>query len=149
SAPLVRGWSEDTPAQPRGRVRNTRLLMVLAALIMTGFLLGSVLVTTLLVPSSHLQRFDPRSNEVAQRSQSLQPPEPPFASERALAYLAHGAPFVGADGRLHTDDERLNSIFGPEFGTLYDLVTILVLCLAGISVSIGLRDLLPRYLARY
>lgn len=130
SAPLVRGSPGDTAEQPRGRVRGSRKLMVVAALTMTVFLPASVLVTTLLVPSSHLRRTQP------------------VAAERALAYLAHGSPLMGADSKVHTD-EPLNPLFGPTFGTLYDLVTILVLCLAGISVSIGLRDLLPRYLARY
>jgi hypothetical protein len=43
----------------------------------------------------------------------------------------------------------LNPLFGPTFGTLYDLSTVLILFLAGASVTIGLRDLLPHYLTRY
>jgi hypothetical protein len=39
--------------------------------------------------------------------------------------------------------------FGPAFGTLYDISTVLILCLAGASVTLGLRDVVPRYLARY
>ncbi len=149
SAPLVRGRPEDVPENPRGRVRNTRKLMVVAALTMSVYLLASVLVTTLLVPSAHLRQTEPPDKSAAQEPRNLQPaPEAPVASERALAYLAHGAPYRGVDGRTHVV-ESLNPLFGPVFGTLYDLATILVLCLAGISVSIGLRDLLPRYLARY
>jgi hypothetical protein len=148
SAPLVRGRLEDTPEHPRGRVRNTRKLMVFAALIMSVYLVGAVLVSTLLVPKTHLE-LRPRPNDAAPPSKTGgRAPEKPLASERALAYLAHGAPFVGPDGRIH-NDEALSPLFGPWFGSAYDLITVLVLCLAGISVSIGLRDLLPRYLARY
>jgi hypothetical protein len=39
-------------------------------------------------------------------------------------------------------------MFGPAFGTVYDLSTVLILCLSGASVSIGLRDLVPPYLHR-
>ena len=97
------------------------------------FLVGSVLVTTTLVPegkSTNLYGAQPAS--IA-----------PEASNRALAYLAHGGILKGAR------NEVLNPLFGPWFGTLYDVVTILVLCLAGLSFSIGVRDLMPRYLAHY
>jgi hypothetical protein len=40
-------------------------------------------------------------------------------------------------------------IFGPAFGTLYDVSTVLILCLAGASVALGLRKLVPPYLARF
>jgi hypothetical protein len=43
----------------------------------------------------------------------------------------------------------LNPLFGPAFGTLYDISAVLILCLAGASVTISLRDLLPHYLTRY
>jgi hypothetical protein len=50
------------------------------------------------------------------------------AQHRALAFLAHGP------------------LFPAWFGTAYDLITALILCLAGVSVTIGLRDLVPSYL---
>jgi hypothetical protein len=40
-------------------------------------------------------------------------------------------------------------VFGPLFGTLYDLSTVLILCLAGASVTIGMRDVVPLYLAKF
>jgi len=43
----------------------------------------------------------------------------------------------------------LNPLFGPAFGTLYDASAVLILFLAGASVTISLRDLLPQYLTRY
>lgn len=46
-------------------------------------------------------------------------------------------------------DAVLNPLFGPAFGTLYDVSAVLILILAGASVTVSLRDLLPRYLTRY
>ena len=43
----------------------------------------------------------------------------------------------------------LNPLFGPAFGTVYDLSAVLILFLAGASVTISLRNLLPQYLTRY
>jgi hypothetical protein len=66
---------------------------------------------------------------------TLQIPADKFASEsmarhRALAFLAHGP------------------LFPAWFGTAYDIITAVILCLAGVSVTIGLRDLVPAYLHR-
>ena len=68
--PLVRGDAGDTEAQPTGRIRNTNKLLATAALIMSVALVGSSLVTTLLIP--------PHEFEVGGR-----------AYGRALAFLAH------------------------------------------------------------
>jgi hypothetical protein len=117
TAPLVEGDPSDDPERPAGRIRNTRKLLLTAALIMAPFILGSIFVVTLLVPDEALRTDG--------------------ASYRALAWLAHG-------GR-----EDLSPMFGPIFGTLYDLSSVLILGLAGASVTIGMRDVVPRYLARY
>jgi hypothetical protein len=68
--PLVRGNRGDTPDNPRGRIRNTKKLLASAALIMSILLVGSSIVTTMLVP--------PEAFAVGGE-----------AYGRALAYLAH------------------------------------------------------------
>src|SRR5436190_193190 len=71
--PLIRGDKGDNPAGPAGRIRNTKRLLLSAALIMSVFLIGSSLVTTLLIPTEAFQEGGP-------------------ANGRALAYLAHELP---------------------------------------------------------
>lgn len=68
--PLVRGNPDDDPKQPLGRIANTKLLLRTAAIIMSIFLLGSALVTTVLIPEAAFQAGG-------------------AANGRALAYLAH------------------------------------------------------------
>src|SRR5206468_10126550 len=94
------------------------------AVIMAIYLLSSSLVTTTLI------------------AQDAFPPAG-AATNRALAYLAHGGPLI--DGGTAAD---LNPLFGELFGTAYDLSTILILCLAGASVTLGLRQLVPQYMHR-
>jgi hypothetical protein len=68
--PLVRGDADDSAARPAGRIRNTRRLLVTAALVMSVLLIGSSLVTTLLIDPAE---FLPGGR----------------ANGRALAHLAH------------------------------------------------------------
>ena len=68
--PLVRGGAEDDPERPEGRIRNTRKMLTVAALIMSFYLITTSLVTTLLIPA---REFEPGGS----------------ANGRALAYLAH------------------------------------------------------------
>jgi hypothetical protein len=68
--PLVNGRTDDTPENPSGRIRNTRKLLLSAALIMSVFLIGSSFVTTLLIPPAEFQAGGK-------------------ANGRALAFLAH------------------------------------------------------------
>jgi hypothetical protein len=68
--PLVRGSEGDTPAHPAGRIRNTRLMLATAAIIMSVCLVASSIVTTTLIPAALLETGGP-------------------AEDRALAYLAH------------------------------------------------------------
>jgi hypothetical protein len=68
--PLVKGDPSDTEEHLAGRIRNTRKLLTVAALIMSVLLLSSSFVTTLLI--------EPRLFEDGGE-----------ASGRALAYLAH------------------------------------------------------------
>jgi hypothetical protein len=68
--PLVRGDEGDAPLRPEGRIRHTQRLLRTAAVIMSVMLVGSSLVSTLLIPAD---AFDGAGE----------------ASGRALAYLAH------------------------------------------------------------
>ena len=70
--PLVRGRKDDTAEKPRGVIRNTRVLLTVAALTMSAYLLTSTLVTTVLIP--------PSAQEVNGR-----------AKYRSLAYLCTAA----------------------------------------------------------
>src|SRR5262249_49311706 len=63
---------------------------------------------------------------------------------RALAYLAHGGVIRGGE-----DGSAVNPMFGPAFGTLYDLSTVLILCLAGASATLSLKDVVPHFLQRF
>ncbi|MGC0362094.1 hypothetical protein ABH922_000078 [Rhodococcus sp. 27YEA15] len=68
--PQIQGSKGDTEADPTGRITGVRRLLTTAALIMSGFLLTSSLVTTILIPANE---FQPGGS----------------ANGRALAFLAH------------------------------------------------------------
>jgi hypothetical protein len=68
--PLVKGDPSDTYEKPTGRIRNARLLLITAGLIMSVYLVVSSIVTTMLIPA-------PLFLDGGQ------------ANGRALAYLAH------------------------------------------------------------
>ena len=127
------------------RIENTRKLLTTAALIMSFMLIASSFVTSVLVPAAE---FCPRIDckDVVEREELAD--SSPFcactpveietgvvrnggtANGRALAFIAH-------------------KYFGDEFGTLYDLSTILILWFAGASAMAGLLNIVPRYLPRY
>jgi hypothetical protein len=68
--PLVQGDPNDDPVRPQGRIRNTKKLLRTAALIMSVMLIGSSIITTLLIPPHEFE-------------------EGGKAWGRALAFLAH------------------------------------------------------------
>jgi hypothetical protein len=119
--PRVKGKEGEEP--PRTRIRNTRKVLIVAALIMAVYLLASSLVTGLLIPFEEFQQNGKAVN-------------------RALAYLAHG-------GMLTVGQEPILPWCGNLFGTVYDLVTVMLLCLAGTSVMTALAALLPQFLSRF
>ncbi|MSR58696.1 MAG: amino acid transporter [Planctomycetaceae bacterium] len=123
--PLVRGAVDDDKDQPRGRIRNMRKLLIVAAGLMAVGLCLAVSVTAMLVPVDALAEGGP-------------------AVHRTLAYLAHGGRL--ADGQSAS---AMNGAFGPAFGTMYDAATISILCLAGACVAIALRDYVPQSLQRF
>ena len=141
--PQVKGKPLEQP--PTTRIWNTRKVLIVAALVMSVYLLGSVLVTTLLIPPSAFAR-----------KRHENPPEAKidrdgYANDRALSYLAHGGElgYLTNDGKQVTLEERLLPFCGVVFGTVYDIVTVLILCLAGTSVMTALSVLLPLFLLRF
>jgi len=125
--PLISGGKD--PEDLEGRVKNTSHLLLTAGLIMSLMLLGSSICVTTLIPSHDL---------VGQADETSPAP----AKDRALAYLAHGeSPWPGM-GHDHP-------VFGPVFGTIYDLSTIAILWFAGASAMSALLNLVPMYLPRY
>jgi hypothetical protein len=68
--PLVRGDDGEPDDRPAGRIRNTKRLLVTAAVIMSVMLMVSSFVSTLLIPPQAFEEGGP-------------------ANGRALAYLAH------------------------------------------------------------
>jgi hypothetical protein len=75
--PLVQGERGDTPENPQGRVRNTRKLLLTAALIMSVMLITSSLVTSTLIPAHEFAAPPPGSHQGG------------AAYGRALAFLAY------------------------------------------------------------
>jgi hypothetical protein len=117
--PLVRGDANDDPQRPQGRIRNTRKLLTTAAVIMSVMLIGSSVVTSMLIQPDKLLSGGPAAN-------------------RAMAFIAHGETAA-----------RINPMFGHIFGTIYDISTVSILWFAGASAMSGLLNLVPRYLPRY
>src|SRR5262245_24728028 len=74
--PLVKGDPGDEAKTPAGRIRNTRRLLISAALIMSVLLIASSMVTTMLIPA---EEFRPAT--AMQKGGE--------ADGRALSYLAH------------------------------------------------------------
>src|SRR6185436_17586898 len=68
---LVRGHADDDPHHPRGRIITTRKLLATAAIIMSCMLMGSSIMTAMLIAPHALT------------TQGL-------AANRALAFVAHG-----------------------------------------------------------
>lgn len=68
--PLVRGEAGDNRERPAGRIRNTRRMLAVAAVIMSFYLVATSFVTAVLIPA---EEFGPGG----------------AAKDRAIAYLAH------------------------------------------------------------
>jgi hypothetical protein len=131
--PLVKGRDDDDPKHPIGRIRNTRKLLLVAALIMSTFLIGSSMVTSMLIKPEQLhEAVDGIGGQ---------------AKDRALAFIAHGEAARPIDGWIH--DATGIKLFGNVFGTIYDLSTVVILWFAGASAMSGLLNLVPRYLPSY
>lgn len=140
--PLIRGLPGDSEEQPVGRIRNTRKLLLTAALIMSCLLLASSLVISTLISPEALQAPPDGHTHHAQNTEGTQTAG--LANNRALAYLAHGETLI--NGEMGT---AISPLFGEGFGTTYDIITVIILWFAGASAMAGLLNLVPRYLPRY
>jgi hypothetical protein len=98
---------------------------------MSFFLIGSSLVTgtNTIIPADELRMEKDDAGEILFKGKAL---------DRALAYVAHGESPLA-----------VSPLFGPIFGTIYDISTILILWFAGASAMAGLLNMVPRYLPRY
>lgn len=145
----VKGRSDDDPKHPVGRIRNTRRLLIVAAVVMSVYLLGSSIVVSTLIPPTEITPVAkegglPPDRKTGQPTHHVEDWEKRPAAGRALAYLAHGeGEAKGAPGRA------VCPYFGPTFGTVYDLSTVVILWFAGASAMVGLLNLVPQYLPRY
>lgn len=148
--PLIRSGKKHGGGDPHGpgapdplpgRIRNTRKLLLTAAVIMSAYLITSSLVVSTLIDPDALAKK--KTAEGADRHEEgsyghdHDGQKSGKASGRALAYLAHGE---GLD---------FCPLFGDTFGTIYDISTILILWFAGASAMAGLLNLVPLYLPRY
>jgi amino acid permease len=140
----VRGRTDDDPKLPLGRIRNTKRLLLTAAGIMSVMLLASSLVVSTLIPPGDITPVAAEGgfpvNEHGEAIKRVEnwPKKP--AAGRALAYLAHGeSPYAS----------EICPFFGPTFGTIYDISTIVILWFAGASAMVGLLNLVPQYLPKF
>ena len=139
----VRGRPDDDPKNPAGRIANIRKLLLTAAAIMSVYLLvSSVVVSTLIEPAEITPVKAEGGLPTGANGKPLKHvedwPKTP-AGGRALAYIAHGEGGTSA----------ICPLFGPAFGTVYDISTIVILWFAGASAMVGLLNLVPQYLPRY
>src|SRR4029079_13325775 len=89
----VRGRTDDNAKEPRGRIANTRKLLIAAAAIMSVYLLGSSIVVSTLIEPAAITPVSaagqlPRDAEGRTIEKIEKWPKKPAAG-RALAYIAH------------------------------------------------------------
>ena len=193
--PLVQGGKDDTDANPKGRIANTRKLLFFAAAIMSCYLLASSFVTTLLIPAHEyypkmvaeksvdkehttgtvLLSIHPDSAYVKEPVWNVAVPLKPYLegkSEFSVPVKVNGIDTDQVKITITEDPNRSDHVmihalkkggsangralaylaekfFGPGFGTVYDISTILILWFAGASAMAGLLNIVPRYLPRY
>ncbi|MBM3981267.1 MAG: amino acid transporter [Planctomycetes bacterium] len=140
----VRGRPDDDPQAPAGRIANLRKLLIVAAVTMSVYLLASSIVVSTLIEPAEITPVAaaggvPTDATGAALHKVEDWPKKPAAG-RALAYLAHGQGGYG---------NSICPLFGPTFGTVYDISTIVILWFAGASAMVGLLNLVPQYLPRY
>ncbi len=134
--PLVRGSKGEKKGEVKGRIRNTKLLLATAAIMMGIYLITSSVVTSTLIPP---EAFFPKVEELSEQQRQELAALPAkigrpvdmsllgAANGKALSYLAH-------------------TYLGEFWGGVYDANTIIILWFAGASAMAGLLSIIPRYL---
>src|SRR5262249_25482309 len=102
--------------------------------VMSVMVLSAIFVVTLLV-------YQPKPGEPGVRQL------PPEAMNRSLSYLAHGGKVAQADPEAPAPTPV--PFAGRVFGFVYHLRSVLILCLAGASATITLKDVVPDFLSRF
>ena len=125
--PLIAGEPTTTRSDPTGRIRNTRKLLLTAAVIMSVFLLGSsIVVSTLITAVHHLpKRPAMRRGRWRRRRDDNRPAKPP------------AGPRAGLPRPRRRPGRVINPLFGDVFGTIYDISTVVILWFAGASAMAG------------
>jgi hypothetical protein len=193
--PLVAGGKDDTEANPKGRIANTRKLLFSAAAIMSCYLIASSFVAALLIPAHEFYPKLIAEKSVAKEDLtgtvllSIHPDsayvkDPVWNVSIPTAAYQQGEDTISVPVKVNgidTDQVKITfepdkdkpgfvkitalkkagsangralaflaeKFFGPAFGTLYDISTILILWFAGASAMAGLLNIVPRYLPRY
>ena len=118
--PLVRGEHGDDPHRPRAAFATRASCWRRPAIIMSCMLLGSSIVTAMLIDPMALHHRRPG-----------------------------GQPGAGVRRPRRDANCMINPLFGAVFGTIYDISTVAILWFAGASAMSGLLNLVPRYLPRF
>lgn len=119
--PMIRAQKADGSDDPALRIRRARKLLLVSGFLMGTLLFGSTLLATLLIPPGSLTADGQARN-------------------RALSWLAWG------QGGLPDGGSLVGS--GPLFGTVYDIATVVMLTLAGVTISVAIGRALPPILAK-
>jgi hypothetical protein len=116
--PLVRGQADDNPRKPEGRIRDSQKMLTAAALVTSCMLLASSVVTSMVIDRHALEPGG-------------------AAAHGAMSFIAHGGTAA-----------RIGPLFGPVFGTIYDIITVAILWVAGAGSMSALLNWWSRYLPR-
>ena len=143
--PLVKGDPDDTHERPAGRIRNTRKVLLSAAIIMSVYLLTSSVVTTLLIPA---HEFRPATHvatveQLRERLVGKKTQEAVVIADDVVLFQA-GRTISAADvnaAHILGQLDALTTAAGEDRGEEAKA--------GAASAMAGLLNIVPRYLPRY